>query len=143
MFIDASAIVALLAREPGTEQFKKAIDAAETPLVVSPMTVFEAAVSLAAAKLRRRRKPAAAEIHNALAVVLAFLDRNGIEQTPITPEIGIAAVEAAARYGKAVGHAADLNFGDCFSYACAAKLGVPLLFKGNDFSKTDIRPAVA
>ncbi|HMN72419.1 MAG TPA: type II toxin-antitoxin system VapC family toxin [Rhodoblastus sp.] len=141
MFVDASAIVALLAREPGSEPLKKAIDKAER-LVVSPMAVFEAAVSLAAAKLRRKRKPTAAEVRNAHAVVLAFLDRNGIEQSPITPEIGAAAVEAAARYGKAVGDAADLNFGDCFSYACAATLDMPLLFKGNDFARTDIRSAV-
>ena len=90
---------------------------------------------------RSRRKPTGDEVRAALAVVLAFLDRNGIAQMPITPDIGIAAVEAAARFGKATGHAADLNFGDCFAYACALALDAPLLFKGEDFSKTDVRQA--
>lgn len=47
-------------------------------------------------------------------------------------------LEAARRYGKASGHPAKLNFGDCFSYALAKQAGVPLLCKGNDFVKTDL-----
>jgi ribonuclease VapC len=50
--------------------------------------------------------------------------------------------DAHARFGKGSGHPAQLNFGDCFSYALARALDAPLLFKGNDFSHTDIRPAL-
>ncbi len=56
---------------------------------------------------------------------------------PITAEIGRMAVEAFARFGRG-NHPARLNLGDCFAYACARNLGVPLLFKGTDFSQTDI-----
>ena len=51
---------------------------------------------------------------------------------------GDLAIDAAMTHGRAVGHRADLNFGDCFSYACARANGVPLLYKGNDFSETDL-----
>lgn len=45
---------------------------------------------------------------------------------------------ASGTYGKLIGHEADLNFGDCFAYACAKALGMPLLYKGNDFARTDL-----
>jgi len=47
-------------------------------------------------------------------------------------------VRAYARYGKGTGHPAQLNFGDCFSYAAAKRVGAPLLYKGADFSHTDL-----
>ncbi len=50
--------------------------------------------------------------------------------------------EAHRRYGKAMGPSAQLNFGDCFAYALAKSLDAPLLFKGNDFSQTDIESAL-
>ena len=55
---------------------------------------------------------------------------------PITDEIGRAALDAFDRYGKGRGHPAQLNMGDCFAYGAAMTLGVPLLFKGDDFAKT-------
>ena len=51
------------------------------------------------------------------------------------------AVDAYDRFGKGTGHAAGLNFGDCFSYALAMALGERLLFKGDDFTHTDVEPA--
>jgi len=62
----------------------------------------------------------------------------GAEEVAISPEIGSLAVAASARYGNAVGHPADLNFGDCFAYARAKTLGVPLAYKGDDFTLTDL-----
>ena len=50
--------------------------------------------------------------------------------------------DAHLRFGKGMGHPAQLNFGDCFSYALAKFLDVPLLYNGGDFAKTDIRPAL-
>ncbi|MGO4840132.1 PIN domain-containing protein, partial [Rhizobiaceae sp. 2RAB30] len=59
-------------------------------------------------------------------------------EVAISGEIGRRALDASATYGKAVGHVADLNFGDCFAYACAKSLDVALLYKGNDFARTDL-----
>ena len=56
----------------------------------------------------------------------------------ITPADGDAALEAFARYGKGRGHPAQLNLADCFAYAVAKNQGVALLFKGDDFSRTDL-----
>ena len=61
-----------------------------------------------------------------------------ISVVPITEEIAHLAVAAFERYGKGHGHRARLNFGDCLSYACAKSHGAALLFKGDDFSHTDI-----
>lgn len=60
---------------------------------------------------------------------------------PITEEIAHISVAAFERYGKGRSHAASLNFGDCISYACAKAHAAKLLFKGKDFSKTDISQA--
>jgi ribonuclease VapC len=56
----------------------------------------------------------------------------------ITPADGDAALEAFERFGKGRNHPAQLNLADCFAYAMAKTHGVPLLFKGDDFDKTDI-----
>jgi len=68
----------------------------------------------------------------------AFVKDLDAEEISITSEIGRRAVDASANYGNAVGHVADLNFGDCFSYACAKTLNVALLYKGDDFAHTDL-----
>lgn len=60
----------------------------------------------------------------------------------VSPRMGEVAFEAYRRFGKGAGHDASLNYGDCFSYALAKHLGSPLLFKGEDFSKTDIPSAL-
>ena len=56
----------------------------------------------------------------------------------ITPEIGLCALETARTFGKYVGHEANLNFGDCFTYACALYQNGPLIYMGNDFANTDL-----
>ncbi len=139
MFLDASAIVAILAREADASALLKRIEAAAPPLYVSPLARFEAVFGLARAKAKARADRPDLQIANAAAVVEAFLSALGAVEVPITSEIGVAAIEAGRRYGRAVGSAADLNFGDCFAYACARQLGVPLLYKGQDFAQTDLR----
>lgn len=67
-----------------------------------------------------------------------FLARAQIEVTPVTAEQVRVARKAWRRYGKGSGHAARLNFGDCFSYALAQSLGEELLYKGTDFAHTDV-----
>jgi ribonuclease VapC len=71
----------------------------------------------------------------------AFLRTAGISIEPMTEEHALAARQAYSDYGKGR-HPAGLNLGDCFSYALAKVTGRPLLFKGNDFRKTDIEPAL-
>ncbi len=140
MYVDASAIVAILNREPEADALKSAFDANSAKAFVSPLTIFEATISLARAKVfaRKNQKPSRADIDAAHKVVRAFLEANGVKEIPILADIGRLAIETAATYGKAVGHPADLNFGDCFVYACAKTYRAPLLFKGDDFTKTDI-----
>lgn len=65
----------------------------------------------------------------------------GLEIVPFTLDHARLALEAFKRFGKGRGSKASLNFGDCFAYALAKELGVPLLFKGGDFASTDIQPA--
>ena len=62
---------------------------------------------------------------------------------PLEVEHAAIAADAALRYGKGSGHKAQLNFGDCFSYAVAKHRDLPLLFVGDDFTHTDIEPAGA
>jgi len=66
-----------------------------------------------------------------------FLDRAGITVVGVDVEQGKLARQAFSRFGKGR-HTAGLNFGDCFSYALAQTLGEPLLYKGDDFSRTDV-----
>jgi ribonuclease VapC len=138
MFVDASAIVAILLGEPGAEELEKRLAAADGPLFVSPIVRFEAAAAVARALRGGAPRPSAATVAAARDVVDAFAAEIAAEDVPITAEIGAAAIQAAARWGKLVGHPADLNFGDCFAYACAATRGVALLYKGDDFARTDL-----
>lgn len=71
-----------------------------------------------------------------------LIDNFKIVVEPFTPEQAQIARQAYRDYGKGSGHRAQLNFGDCFSYALARVKREPLLFKGDDFVHTDVRPAV-
>jgi ribonuclease VapC len=132
MFVDASAIIAILTGEPEADAFADVLAGAAAPLT-SPIAVFEAALGICR---KRHASPAeaAADVHE-------FLDLSGIMVTPITGREAAAALDAFARYGKGRGHPAQLNLGDCFAYAVARTHRTSLLFKGDDFSKTDIPPA--
>lgn len=70
-----------------------------------------------------------------------LIEANGIEVISWTGELADAAAEAFLRFGKGL-HPAKLNFGDCMAYALAKSLDAPLLYKGDDFAKTDIRSAL-
>ncbi|RUU27254.1 PIN domain-containing protein, partial [Mesorhizobium sp. M6A.T.Ca.TU.002.02.2.1] len=71
-------------------------------------------------------------------IVVGFLAELKAVEVPLDTAIRELAVKAARDYGRDVGHPAKLNFGDCFSYACAKAYRVPLLYKGNDFLQTDL-----
>jgi ribonuclease VapC len=137
MFIDASVIVAILGREPGHEELEKQLADIDGPFFVSPLVKFEASVALARQKAAHI-KPSPELLRQAQRAVDAFVEDIAAEEVAISPEVGRFALDASATYGKAVGHVADLNFGDCFAYACAKALKVSLLYRGNDFAHTDL-----
>ncbi|MEX0645564.1 MAG: type II toxin-antitoxin system VapC family toxin [Parvularculaceae bacterium] len=141
MFVDASAIVALIDEEPGYEEIEKRLRAATGPFYVSPLVRFEATIGLARKKSasgKKSEKLFATMITQSRATVDQFIGELGAEDVDISREIGGGAIAACAKYGKAVGHPANLNFGDCFAYACAKIRGVDLIYKGNDFTLTDL-----
>ena len=76
------------------------------------------------------------------ALLHGLLEVDGVQTIGIGPDCWPIMRDAAARYGKGVGHAAKLNFGDCLSYAVARQREVPLLFVGEDFIHTDIESAI-
>jgi ribonuclease VapC len=127
MFVDASAIVAILGREPDWSDLVARLDAAAT-IVVSPVVVYESA--LAVPRIR------SVSIDIAQRSVHKFLVSVGAEIMPIDSSVGDAAIAAFARFGKGR-HPAALNMGDCFAYACARARGQPLFCKGDDFARTD------
>ena len=141
MFLDASAVIAILSEEKDAAILRARLDAARTPFTVSPLSVFEMVTGLARKKAAGDARHSAELLRRAQVVVAAFLQDLGAREIDVTPDIGRAAQKAAMRYGKVTGHRADLNFGDCFAYACARTEGVPLLFTGDDFSRTDVNEA--
>jgi ribonuclease VapC len=134
MFVDASAIVAVLTREPEADAFADAMEDARSPFT-SPVAVFEAVLGIC-----RKRHASVAE---AQADVSEFLRIAGIRTVPITDADAETALDAFARYGEGRGHPAQLNLGDCFAYAVARQHRTLLLFKGDGFDKTDIQAALA
>jgi ribonuclease VapC len=140
--VDASAIIAVLAEEPKGSEVAQALRNHSGPFAVPPMTVLESALGLARARIGRERAVTGEHIVTALAAVLKFCEALQAEEPAVTPDLALKAVEAAARFGKIVGHRADLNFGDCFAYAHAQARGEALLFVGDDFSHTDVRNAL-
>jgi ribonuclease VapC len=130
--VDASAIVAMLTREADADMFLTTLETAG-PAETTPVAVYEAVLGVSR---KRQWSVAEAEAH-----VRDFLEAAGVSVQPIQPETAHVALEAFARYGKGRGHPARLNLGDCFIYAQAKAGGASLLYKGDDFSKTDIESA--
>lgn len=132
MFLDASAIVAMMTDEEDAVLLAPRLDRAETRLT-SAIAIYETTAALARLKGQG--------VADAASAVSEFLERQSITVVAIPPEAGPLAIGAFARFGKGQGHPAQLNMGDCFAYACARHFGEPLLFKGSDFSRTDIEAA--
>ena len=129
MVIDTSALLAILQDEPERRAFNEAIEAADSRLI-SAATLVETSIVI--------ESRLGAE---GLRDLDLFIERAGIQLATVDAEQAQGARRAHTRYGKGR-HAAGLNFGDCFSYALASLCGEPLLYKGNDFAKTDIVAAV-
>jgi len=133
IFIDTSVFVAIIAAEPDADVFAYAIERA--PLrITAPHVRLESCMVLST---RLRSQPQAVEQR-----FDAFLDAARIVVAPFSDDAAHLAVEAFERYGKGRGHPAQLNLADCLSYAAAKQARAALLFKGRDFSLTDIATAL-
>ena len=126
--VDTSALVTIFAEEPGYENYLERLLTGESALLpVSAYVEF-----LLISKLHEHRGEWIDDIVRNRLVSLTSLD----------PEHGRLAASAARRYGRGSGHPARLNFGDCLVYAVAKHRDLPLLYIGNDFSHTDLTPAI-
>jgi ribonuclease VapC len=129
MIVDSSAIVAIIRQEPEAAEFARAI--AQNGCRLSAVNYVEAAVVIDSVRD---------------AVVSRKFDElireSEISIEPVTESQARIAREAYRDFGKGSGHPAQLNFADCFAYALAKDFAEPLLFKGRDFSQTDLTPAL-
>jgi ribonuclease VapC len=131
VIVDASAILAImLEEEDGDDLEDVLLKRVQQGLFMSPVNYLEAAVRLD--NLKDSRK--GAELDN-------LINDFGIDMLPVTADQAYLARDAYQRFGKG-NHPAKLNLGDCFAYALAKARSEPLLFKGDDFRKTDVEAAL-
>ncbi len=128
LFVDASALVAIILKEPDVGSLADRLDHHDQRLT-SAVALWETMAAV------RRARDTSAEL--AWAEVERFRTALGLRLIPIGAEEVEQAVIAHARYGKGH-HPARLNMGDCFAYACAHSQGAELLYKGDDFALTDL-----
>lgn len=130
MVVDSSAVIAILRNEPDAHHYSEAL-AGGGKLVMSAGTLLE----IGTVALHREGPQLVADMFELVATAQ-------IEIVPVSEEQARAAIDAYGRFGKCTRHPAQLNYGDCFSYALAKTSDLPLLYKGDDFAKTDIRSAL-
>jgi len=128
--IDSSAVIAIFRQEDDVPYYVRCIATDDDP-IMSVVNILETSIVLRGLK---KIPPDKAERW-----LDEFIETAGIRIEPVTQEQARAARSAHLRFGKGTGHDAALNYGDCFSYALAKEMNAPLLCKGNDFPKTDIR----
>ena len=129
MILDTSAVIAILFYEEDAEKYARALAEADSRRM-SAVSFVETAIVIEAQTQREGNSQ-----------FDAFFRRAGITIEPVTEEQAYLARQAFLDFGKGR-HPASLNFGDCFAYALSKVTGEPLLFKGQDFSKTDLRFAL-
>jgi ribonuclease VapC len=126
MIVDTSAVVAILRLEPEAEKFTELLQSSTYSVMCSPHFL-----ELCMVVLRNKEQSGVIKIKDAI-------EELGIHLIAFTPEMAELAAKAFEKYGKGSGHPAQLNFGDCMAYAASKVESLPLLFKGDDFSKTDV-----
>ncbi len=126
--VDTSALVCIFLREPGFERFLQRVGEAESAFFPTPCYLEFTLLT----RLGNDRRHWIDRLIENRTLTLAAFD----------PEHAPVAADAAAAYGKGSGHPAQLNFGDCMSYAIAKSRGLPLLYAGRDFQHTDIPSAL-
>jgi ribonuclease VapC len=132
--VDSSALVAILLSEPDAGQLWERL-AQEAAAMLSVANYVETGQVLA------QRKPDS--IDATLADFHAFLQASLITLAPVDEAQARLALAARIKYGRGFGHPARLNYSDCFAYALAKSRGLPLLYKGDDFTHTDIVSALS
>ena len=130
MILDTSAIIAILRDEPEAPRFAQALVEAGHARISAVNYVEGAAV------IDGSRDPVASRRYDDL------LREARVTIEPVTEAQARIAREAYRDFGKGSGHPAKLNFGDCFAYALAKEMAEPLLYKGDDFSRTDVAHAL-
>lgn len=125
MIVDSSALIAVLRAEPEADEFAE--------LIVSGPARISAANWLEASMVAHGERASAG-----VALLDRLVDEAAIEIEPVSVEQAHRARLAFQRYGRGSGSPARLNFGDCFAYALSSVTGEPLLFKGEDFTHTDV-----
>jgi ribonuclease VapC len=130
MVLDTSAVFAALAGEPDGDRYREAMKSA-TDCHISAVTLYECRVVLGG----RGGDPMLAEFDTLLRSAAIQIDTFDQRQAEL-------AHAAYRRFGKGSRHPAQLNFADCAAYALATSLDLPLLFKGSDFGRTDVKPAI-
>jgi ribonuclease VapC len=130
MIVDSSALIAIVRHEPEADTFTEAIGEAASPSI-SVATFLETAIVLDS----RRDPITSGELDR-------FCKKANMQFIPVDETQARIARQAYRDFGKGSGHPARLNFGDCFAYALAKAMDEPLLYKGADFSQTDVRSAV-
>lgn len=128
MIVDSSAVMALVLGEPEQIAFNRLLTNAHHCQISAGNWVELAAV------ITRRAEP----LGTAIDLVMSHYQ---IAIAPVTADQARIGHAAYCQYGRGTGHIANLNFGDCFSYALARATGEPLLFKGDDFVHTDVAVA--
>ena len=130
MIVDSSALVAISQGEPGSAALVDALARAES-VAISASALLEARIVVDA-----RRNPVVSSRFDDLLI------SHDIKVLPFTEDQSRIARQAYRDFGRGSGHPANLNYGDCFSYALASERREPLLYVGDDFSHTDIRSAL-
>jgi ribonuclease VapC len=130
MIVDSSALIAILKREPQWQAISKVLDASKSTHI-SAANYFETSIVVDG-----WRNPILSNEFDEL------IERFCIQIEPVTASQAKIARQAYRDFGKGSGHRAGLNFGDCFTYALAREKREPVLWKGDDFGHTDLRPAI-
>ena len=129
MILDSSSLIAILSKEAGWEKLATALNLADRVLI-SAGTYLEASIVIGS-----RNAQMSLDLD-------ALLEEFNVIVEPFTVGQAVIARRAYRDYGRGSGHAANLNFGDCFAYALARDKRESLLYKGDDFRHTDLRSAV-
>lgn len=125
--LDSSILVAIIKREEGSERLLDLLSVEDCAIGAPTLVETRAwcAINLAGHSSRWLEE---------------FINSPGISVVPFGREMADVASQAFATFGRSSGHPARLNFGDCVAYAVSTALRAPLLFKGNDFGRTDVMP---
>jgi ribonuclease VapC len=130
MIADASAILAILLKEPEEYRFADILTEEPDPVGLSPVNYLEIALRVDRGDMIETSEK-----------LDQIISRMNVKVTEVTPEQAYLAREAYLKFGRGH-HPAKLNLGDCFAYALSRARGEPLLFKGDDFTKTDVEVAL-